>query len=82
MKRFANETRTENVHVIVRIGHGGTKNHRALATKVETDPGKPWNRTKFVGMRFVCTCPNTQNGHAWHRAAIVGEGWDNATCGG
>lgn len=75
------ETTTEWVKVGVRIGRGGTKCHRAFATRIESAPGKPWNRTRFVRLMFACSCPGCCNGHANHKASIVStDDWNACNC--
>lgn len=77
-----NEKITEWVKVGVRIGRAGTKCHRAFATKIETDPGKPWSKTRYVKLFFACSCPGCCNGHASHRASIVSTNeWNDCNCG-
>ena len=69
----------DEIKVTARIGRGG-KIHRARAIREESAPGKPWSRVSYRRLAFCCSCPNTKNGHATHRASIVAEGWAMANC--
>ena len=71
----------ERIQVTVRIGRTGQKLHRATAEVVDSAPGKPWNRRKYVFIGFGCRCPGTQSGFARGKVSIVAEGWDHANCG-
>ena len=74
---------TPAVHALVRIGWG-EKRHPALVTRHDTAPGEPWNQARYTIDNIVCSCPDTSNGHARHRATIIRVGddaWAHRTCG-
>ena len=73
-------TEAERGNVTIMIGRG-EKRHRGTAVATDSDPGSPWNRRRYTGLRFSCSCPNTRNGHARHSARIIADGWDAADCG-
>jgi hypothetical protein len=63
--------------VTLKIGRG-EKRHPGWANRI--DPMIAGGMIKYKDIRFACSCPGTQSGHALRGVSVVSEGWEKVNC--